>query len=234
MTKIAGSFDVLYEHNIPQITLDDLISVQSDVIKILQLTSGTKSKKWQHEDETRIIMDYFGKVEYDFRAVKAIYFGLRMPKMKEDLDKNNESLPDYLSQVCQEQIMQTLRGRGIKYYQMLLKPMSYEFEFTEVNDLYKDYDKYKEIVKDLDRSLIDYNGYGWKIDSSYFDKVAEITCREPYFYKINSIHISNEKSIERNEPIIFSGFYKAENDWVQIKRYFSLDEIDKIYNDLDI
>ncbi len=95
-------------------------------------------------------------------------------------------------------------------------------------------DKYKEIVKDLDRSLIDYNGYGWKIDSSYFDKVAEITCREPYFYKINSIHISNEKSIERNEPIIFSGFYKAENDWVQIKRYFSLDEIDKIYNDLDI
>jgi hypothetical protein len=234
LTKIAGSFDVLYEHNIPQITLDDLISVQSDVIKILQLTSGTKSKKWQHEDETRIIMDYFGKVEYDFRAVKAIYFGLRMPKMKEDLDKNNESLPDYLSQVCQEQIMQTLRGRGIKYYQMLLKPMSYEFEFTEVNDLYKDYDKYKEIVKDLDRSLIDYNGYGWKIDSSYFDKVAEITCREPYFYKINSIHISNEKSIERNEPIIFSGFYKAENDWVQIKRYFSLDEIDKIYNDLDI
>lgn len=234
LRKIAGSFEVLYEHSIPQISLEELISTQNDVTKILKLTSGTKSIKWQHEDEIRIIMDSFGKIEFDFRAVKAIYFGLRMPKMKEDLDKNNESLPDYLSQVCQEQIMQTLRGRGIKYYQMILKPMSYEFEFTEVNDLYKDADKYKEVVKNLDKSLIDYNGYGWKIDSSYFDKVAEITCREPYFYKLNSIHISKEKSIERNEPIIFSGFYKAENDWVQIKRYFSLDEIDKIYNDLDI
>ena len=30
-------------------------------------------------------MDYFGKVEYDFRAVKAIYFGLRMPKTQQDL-----------------------------------------------------------------------------------------------------------------------------------------------------
>ena len=222
-----------YGDDLPKLNFNSVF-LNNSISKLNKFIFGKKSKRWQHEDEIRIIMDYFGKVEYDFRAVKAIYFGLRMPKMKEDLDKNNESLPDYLSQVCQEQIMQTLRGRGIKYYQMLLKPMSYEFEFTEVNDLYKDYDKYKEIVKDLDRSLIDYNGYGWKIDSSYFDKVAEITCREPYFYKINSIHISNEKSIERNEPIIFSGFYKAENDWVQIKRYFSLDEIDKIYNDLDI
>ncbi|MBJ8441395.1 DUF2971 domain-containing protein [Acinetobacter junii] len=234
LAKIAGSFEVSYEHNIPQISLEELVSTQNNVTKILKLTSGTKSKKWQHEDEIRIIIDYFGKVEYDFRAVKSIYFGLRMPKIKQDLDKNNENLPDYISQVCQEQIMQTLRGRGIKYYQMMLKPMSYEFEFIEVNDLYKDADKYKEIVKPLDRSFIDYNGYGWEIDTTYFDKVAEITCREPYFYKLNSIHVSKEKSIERNEPIIFSGFFKAEDDWVQIKRYFSLDEIDKIYNDLGI
>ncbi|WP_151833252.1 DUF2971 domain-containing protein [Acinetobacter ursingii] len=232
LRKIAGSFEVSYEHSIPQISLDDLISTQNDVTKILKLTSGTKSKRWQHEDEIKIIMDYFGKIEYDFRAVKAIYFGLKMPKMKQDLDKNNESLPDYLSQVCQEQIMQTLRGRGIKYYQMILKSMYYEFEFNEVNDLYKDADKYKETVKFLDKSFIDYNGYGWNVDSSYFDKVAEITCREPYFYELNSIHISKEKSIERNEPVIFSGFFKAENDWVQVKRYFSLDDIDKVYNEL--
>ena len=234
LTKNSCNFDVVYQDIIPQITFDSLIDKDFSSVEVFKLTSGTKSKKWQHEDEIRIIMDYFGKVEYDFRAVKSIYFGLRMPKMKQDLDKNNENLPDYLSQVCQEQIMQILRGRGIKYYQMMLKPMSYEFEFIEVNDLYKDADKYKEIVKPLDRSFINYNGYGWEIDTTYFDKVAEITCREPYFYKLNSIHVSKEKSIERNEPIIFSGFFKAEDDWVQIKRYFSLDEIDKIYNDLGI
>jgi len=234
LTKIAGSFDVIYERSIPQITFDDLIGVQSDVIKILQLTSGSKSKRWQHEDEIRVIMDYFGKVEYDFRAVKAIYFGLRMPKKWQDLYEDNEKLPDHLSQVCQEQVMQVLKGRGIKYYQIILKPNSYEFDYIKVEDLYKDAKKYKAEIKILDKSCIDYNGYGWNIDPGYFDKVAEITCREPYFYKLNSIHISKEKSIERNEPIIFSGFYKAENDWEQIKRYFSLDEIDKIYKDLDI
>lgn len=234
LTKIAGSFDVLYEHNIPQITFGDLIGGQSDVIKILQLTSGSKSKRWQHEDEIRVIMDYFGKVEYDFRAVKAIYFGLRMPKKWQDLHEDNEKLPDHLSQVCQEQVMQVLKGRGVKYYQMVLKPNSYEFDYVQVEDLYKDAEKYKAAVKFLNKSCIDYNGYDRNIDPSYFDKVAEITCREPYFYKLNSIHISKEKSIERNEPIIFSGFYTAENDWMQIKRYFSLDEIDKIYKDLDI
>ncbi len=227
LTKIAGSFDVLYEHNIPQITLDDLIGVQSDVIKILQLTSGTKSKRWQHEDEIRIIMDYFGKVEYDFRAVKAIYFGLRMPKTQQDLHDN-------LSQVSQEQVVEVLKGRNIKYYQMVLKPNSYEFDYVQVEDLYKDAEKYKADVKFLDKSCIDYNGYGWNINPSYFDKVAEIICREPYFYEINSIHVSKDQSSYRKEPIIFAGFRKAEKDWAQIKRYFSLAEIDQIYNLLNI
>lgn len=64
------------------------------VRETLKLTSGTKSKKWKHEDEIRIIMDNFGKVEYDFRAVKAIYFGLRMPKTQQDLFEGNEKMSD--------------------------------------------------------------------------------------------------------------------------------------------
>lgn len=233
LTKIAGSFDVLYEQSIPKITFDKLVGAQNDVIKILELTSGTKSKRWQHEDEIRVIMDCFGKVEYDFRAVKAIYFGLRMPKTQQDLDKSNESLPDYLSLVCQEQVIQALKGRGVKYYQMILKPKSYEFDYVQVEDIYKDAKKYKVEAKFLDKSCIDYNGYGWNIDSSYFDKVAEIICREPYFYELNSIHVAKEQSSYKKEPIIFAGFRKAENDWSQIKKYFSLAEIDQIYNLLD-
>lgn len=225
LTKIAGSFDVLYEHNIPQITLDDLIGVQSDVIKILQLTSGTKSKRWQHEDEIRIIMDYFGKVEYDFRAVKAIYFGLRMPKTQQDLHDN-------LSQASQEQVMEVLKGRNIKYYQMVLMPNSYEFDYFQVEDLYKDADKYKVDVKFLDKSCIDYNGYGWNIDPSYFDKVAEIICRDPYFYKLAGIAISVNDPRSKNEPIIYAQFYKSEEEMLSIKKNFTLDEIDNLYKEL--
>ena len=179
-------------------------------------------------------MDYFGKVEYDFRAVKAIYFGLRMPKKEKDLLVDNEKLPDYLSKFSQEKLMEALKGRDIKYYQMLLKPNSYDFGYIEVEDLYMDVPKYKSHIKPLDKSLIDYNGYGWSIEPRYFDKVAEIICREPYYYKLNSIHVSKEQSISRNEPIIFAGFFKAENDWSQIKKYLTLSEIDQIYNRLDI
>ena len=140
LRKIAGSFEVLYEHSIPQISLEELISTQNDVTKILKLTSGTKSIKWQHEDEIRIIMDSFGKIEFDFRAVKAIYFGLRMPKTQQYLHDN-------LSQVSQEQVMEVLKGRNIKYYQMVLMPNSYEFDYFQVEDLYKDAEKYKADVK---------------------------------------------------------------------------------------
>lgn len=88
-------------------------------------------------------MDYFGKVEYDFRAVKAIYFGLRMPKTQQDLYDDNKKLPDKLSQVSQEQVMEVLKGRNIKYYQMKFKSNSYEFEYIQVIDPYNDVEKYK-------------------------------------------------------------------------------------------
>lgn len=134
--------EVEYRDDLPKLNFNSVF-INNSITKLNRLIFGKKSKRWRHEDEIRIIMEHYGKVKYDFRAVKAIYFGLRMPKMKEDLDKNNESLPDYLSQVCQEQIMQTLRGRGIKYYQMAFKSNSYEFEYIQVIDPYKDVEKYK-------------------------------------------------------------------------------------------
>ncbi len=235
LNKIACSFDVIYQDFIPKIKFDMLIQSGADnIVETLKLTSGTKSKRWQHEDEIRIIMDNFGKVEYDFRAVKAIYFGLKMPKTRKDLHQDNEVLPDYLSKVCQEQIMEVLKGRNIKYYQMVLKSNSYKFDYTEIEDLFKDSDKYKAVVKFLDKTYIDYNGYGWDIEPSYFDKVAEIISREPYFYELNSIHVSKEQSVLKKEPIIFAGFFKDENNFSQIKRYFSLTEIDQIFKQLDI
>jgi len=116
----------------------------------------------------------------------------------------------------------------------LINGTTLEFDYVQVEDLYKDAEKYKADVKFLDKSCIDYNGYGWNINPSYFDKVAEIICREPYFYEINSIHVSKDQSSYRKEPIIFAGFRKAEKDWTQIKRYFSLAEIDQIYNLLNL
>jgi hypothetical protein len=235
LNKITASFDIDYKEKIPNINLETIIAKGDQAMsELLRKTSGGKSISWNHEKEFRICIEPYGNYEYDYRAVKAIYFGLRMPKKEKDLLVDNEKLPDHLSKVSQEKLMEALKGRGIKYYQMLLKPNSYDFGYIEVEDLYMDVPKYKSHIKPLDKSLIDYNGYGWSIEPRYFDKVAEIICREPYYYKLNSIHVSKEQSISRNEPIIFAGFFKAENDWSQIKKYLTLSEIDQIYNRLDI
>ena len=49
-----------------------------------------KSIKWRHEEEYRICIEPFGRFNYDYRAVKAIYFGMRMPKSKIDLVKKQQ------------------------------------------------------------------------------------------------------------------------------------------------
>ena len=197
----------------------------------MKITAGTKSKKWKHEQEFRICIEPFGRFIYDYRAVKAIYFGMRMPKLKKDLVKDNNKL-DSLAKVSQQQVMETLKGRGIKYYQMQLKPDSYEFEYQEVEDMYKNSKKYKDKTHIIPIDQIDYNDYGHGIEKHYFDKVAHIIRKEPYLYQLNSIHVSKEESIKRNEPIVFAGFLHEKNNGRQIKRYFTLNEIDKEYERL--
>lgn len=142
--------------------------------KLLRVTTGTKSIKWRHEEEYRICIEPFGRFNYDYRAVKAIYFGMRMPKSKIDLVKNNNKLPDSYATVCQQQVMEVLKGRGIKYYQMKLKSDSYEFDCYEIADIYQDAQKYKDKVHLISKNLIDYNDYGRGVERGYFDKVADI------------------------------------------------------------
>lgn len=70
---------VQYDVDIPKLNFSSVFHHNS-ISKSTKLILGTKSKRWLHEDEIRIIINHFGKVEYDARAVKAIYFGFKMPK----------------------------------------------------------------------------------------------------------------------------------------------------------
>lgn len=231
LNTIAMSFEVEYQDAIPSLNLNNIIN--PDVMQFLQCTTGIKSKSWAHEEEFRIILDTFGKYSYDFRAVQAIYFGLRMVKVKEELSDENGKLPDFCAKISQEQVMEALQGRGIKYYQMELESNSYQFKYVELEDRYKDAAKYMDNLGFIDKSCIDYYSGGWDFPSEYFEKVAEIIAVEPYFYKLNAIHISADESIKRAQPVIFSGFYIAENSYRQIKRLYTLDEIDDLYKKLN-
>lgn len=101
------SFDVKYKNEPPEIDLRDINSNAQDIFNKL---IGFKSRRWEFEEEYRIITDFSGEYFYPPDAVKAIYFGVRTTEE----NKNK--------------IKEVLKGRGIKFYQITQKEKSYKFE----------------------------------------------------------------------------------------------------------
>jgi len=111
------SFSVIYKKNYPEVSLLDIPS-NSKSNNLLQKAFGTKSKEWEHEKEYRIVTDELGEHNYDYKAVKSIYFGLKM-------DENQKNL-----------IIDRLSGRGIKYYQMVQLENNYDLKAVPLENNY--------------------------------------------------------------------------------------------------
>ena len=143
------SFPIKYSKNPPQIELSDVNS--SDIHKILKKISGNKSISWKYEEEIRITTDKFGVHYYDFKALKSIYFGLR------------------ISESHKSEIMRRLKGRGINYYQILLDEKSYQFYASEVKDEFEGCQEYMfKIYRGFNSdtpTVIDYEIIEQKYDS---------------------------------------------------------------------
>lgn len=116
--SVMYSFPVKYYGTPPQITFND--SIGKDVSAIITKIAGTKSSKWSYEKEHRIILDQNGHRTYNYKALKSVYFGIRM------------------SDERKQEIMTCLKGRGISYFQMGLDPKSYRFVAHPVEDIYGD------------------------------------------------------------------------------------------------
>lgn len=222
--KVINMDDVTYSNNFPVISIKDI----NDRVAFIKKAAFVKSKKWHYEEEYRIFFDFSGLVNYDYRAVDSIYFGLNMPKKITEIP---EELRDKI--VSQECVMQNLQGRGISYFQVELIKNSYTFTSKQIEDKFPTDMKYKYSVKKIDRTFIDYGQYGWDINSDIFDKVAEIIRREPYFHELNSIHLQQEKSKIANKPIIFAGYFQDNSSYQQIKNYFTVNDIETRYNQIN-
>lgn len=107
------SFPVLYSKKPPSIGYLDIINNKSGMIKKFAFY---KSKKWEYEKEHRIVTSKIGLNSYDFKALKSIYFGLKI----NETTKNN--------------ILNLLKGRGINYYQIELEKNSYLFKAKKLNE----------------------------------------------------------------------------------------------------
>ncbi|MEJ4087744.1 DUF2971 domain-containing protein [Galbibacter orientalis] len=120
------SFPVIYNKKPPEYGIRDINNTKGH--QVVQKLAGYKSKRWNYEQEHRIVTGFYGEHPYDPNCLKSIYFGLNMDESEKDL------------------MMDRLKGRNIQFFQIIQKHNSYEFDAIKVNDLTKERHTYlKEI-----------------------------------------------------------------------------------------
>ena len=208
-------FEIQYTNSIPKLDLSNIIN-QNDPDRLIKTMLGFKSQRWEYENELRIITENQGLTTYDFRAVKAIYFGLKTSQ--EDITE----------------LMHTLQGRKVKYFQMKLKPNSFELEATQLEDKFPSSIRYKysiapisEFAVDPSTLRLDYQKF-----SPYLQKLAEIVRREPDCYEVTYIDISLSKSTTDN-PVFFAQYKTQADDFYTQTIHYNTNEIDTEYDQID-
>ena len=109
------SFPVIYTKKPPEYNIRDINKTSSD--KIVQKLAGYKSKRWNYEQEHRIVTGFYGEHPYDPICLKSIYFGLNMKESEKEI------------------MIEKLKGRNIQFFQMIQKHNSYDFNALKINDL---------------------------------------------------------------------------------------------------
>ena len=168
----------------------------------------------EYENEIRIISNTTKNQDYDFRAVTAIYFGLRM-------DESNII-----------EVMQTLQGRGIKYFQMKLKSKSFKLEAIPLPDAFSNAPKYRYSISPIAKYAIapQHLKEEQKQYADYLYKVGEILRRDPYCPQLDWVAISSNHN-NNGKPIIFGQYILPNGKYKN--QYFSLEEIDTLYSQID-
>ncbi|RKF03781.1 hypothetical protein C8N26_1408 [Tenacibaculum lutimaris] len=124
------SFPVIYNKKPPEYGIRDINNTKSE--QIVQKLAGYKSKRWQYEQEHRIVTGFYGEHPYEPSCLKSIYFGLNMNEKEKEL------------------MIDRLKGRNVQFYQIIQKHNSYEFDAVKINDLTKEkYTYLKEIPEEI-------------------------------------------------------------------------------------
>lgn len=200
---------VRYESKPPGYTLADFLGAK-DVSLVLQKLLGIKSKSWTYESEVRLICDPSDKQEYDYRAVEAIYFGI----------KTVDSI--------KQKVMETLAGRGVQYFEIKLVNNAYKLIAEPITDIFLSSPKYNYKISEVENGAINLNFL--KPEqlkfSAYLTKAAEIVRRDPYCEKIISADFSPSKGTINN-PVIFVTYENKQNQW--INKFLTVNQIDNDY-----
>lgn len=178
-----------YQDDVPTITLNDLIATKNLVDVLTRKFIGTKSRRWKHEGEVRVVTGQPGLFEYDFRALKAVYFGAR-------------STPH-----LRRRLMRAMAGRGLKYFEVSPSGHTYKLKVSEVRDAFSrpaDYRKrvapIEEGVPYLDSKISPFKGE--------IMRAIEIVRREPYCEKVIYAYLSSRGTDEN--PVFYVTYQRSD------------------------
>lgn len=169
--------DVQYSDEKPVITIPD---IQNG--KLITKMFATKKKRWEHEEEIRLIFDTVGFKEHHESAITAIYFGC---------DANDEFI---------EQIKSEFINRDIVFYKIIANSQTNEFEEEIIGQSFK---TYKQNINSFNFSIAKMientaNSYYIHIKENYeledLQQLA-IAFKERYFYKPSNIYFINNLEV---------------------------------------
>ena len=169
---------------------------------------GVKSKSWEHEKEVRLIFEQNELIDYNFRAVSRIIFGLRAE------DKNIDKT------------MKLLAGRDYKYQKVVKIDNSFDLGIINLEDKYKGV-PYRQKTAFFDETLISKEKLLISDDKVIFQikTIIEQIRELPNITKIISIDIDLEntrgllnifcKHNHKNLPVRFFQFKYSENRFIK-------------------
>ena len=198
------SIQVEYQDEIPELTSLDIIHLKKNEEILQKKLLGTKSKRWEHENEIRIITGQTGLYDYDYRSLKSIYFGYRSDEKFRRLT------------------MRVLKGRGISYYLMKPKDGTYKLEKHRLDDVFLNAPTYLTKLAPVGDGIpyIDDTLRPYEV---LVRKAIEIVRREPYCEKVIDVYISGSKGTEKN-PVFYVAY--DGKDGMTRNFYISKDEIE--------
>jgi hypothetical protein len=182
--------EVQYSSKPPKVTLVELVASDRGKESLLKKLVATKSVRWKYEEEVRICVGKGGFREYDYRALTAIYFGVRCSRRLIRL------------------AMRLLRGRGLTYYQMQLMENSYEMTVVEIEDDFPHAMPYRARIAPVDDGLpyLDKKTMPWEKEL----RVAiEMARREAYCERVTDAYIRGSKGTP-DDPVFFVTYDRSD------------------------
>jgi Protein of unknown function (DUF2971) len=204
--------DVSY-HPTPQtITFGDIADAE-DEVEILDKMVGTKSLRWNHEEETRVVTATSGRNNYASEALTGIYFGCRC-----DLE--------YI-----DKFRQKLAGRNIIYYKMRFSSNSYKMISDELPynaDLDGEKIEYLASIDELAIPKLEHINEQYKRHYKHLKKASEIVRRDTSCNKVTLVDFSTVK-IHRGKPVIYVQYEtKTQTQFHDIvTRHFTIEKLEE-------